>query len=409
MRIGIFTDSYPPYINGVSTSIVMLEKELRKMGHQVYIITVNDKGHKYKYEKNVIRIPGIPVGIYDYRFTSIYPIRIINKIKKMNLDVIHSQTEFGVGTFARIIARQFNIPIVHTYHTAYEDYVHYITHGHFNKPSKKIVQYITKFYCDKTVTELIVPTKKIYNFFKEKYKYDRNIHVIPTGIDTEKFYKEKFKKEEIIELKKKIGLKNDDFVILFVGRIGKEKSIDLLIDEQKDIVKKYPKAKLVIIGAGPDEELCHEQIKKNKLENNVIMVGKVPLEDMPKYYQLGNVFVTASRTETQGLTVIEAMAASLPVVAANDESFQDIVIDDLNGYLFNNKKEYRKIIEDLIKDEDKLVYLSRQARMSSENFSSKIFAQRILEVYKSVVIPNASNGSFLSIAKNVFKNGFRGK
>ena len=139
------------------------------------------------------------------------------------------------------------------------------------------------------------------------------------------------------------------------------------------------------------------------------MVGKVPLEDMPKYYQLGNIFVTASRTETQGLTVIEAKAASLPVVAANDESFQDIVIDDLNGYLFNNKKEYRKIIEDLIKDEDKLVYLSRQARMSSENFSSKIFAQRILEVYKSVVIPNASNGSFLSIAKNVFKNGFRGK
>lgn len=410
MRIGIFTDSYPPYINGVSTSIVMLEKELRKMGHQVYIITVNDKGHKYKYDNHVIRIPGIPVGIYDYRFTSIYPIRIINKIKKMNLDVIHSQTEFGVGTFSRIIAKQFNIPIVHTYHTAYEDYVHYITHGHFNKPSKKIVEYITKFYCDKTVTELIVPTKKIYNFFKEKYKYDRNIHIIPTGIDTEKFYKEKFKKEEIDDLKKKIGLEKDDFVILFVGRIGKEKSIDLLIEEQKNIVKKHKNAKLVIVGAGPDEEICHDLIKKNKLENNVLMVGKVPLDDMPKYYQIANVFATASRTETQGLTVIEAMAASLPVIAADDESFQDIVIDDLNGYLFKNKKEYYKIMEDLIKDEEKLVYLSRQARNSSENFSSKIFAQRILDVYESVVSPdNVSNGSFFARAKDVFKKGFRGK
>ena len=409
MRIGIFTDSYPPYINGVSTSIVMLERELRKMGHQVYIITVNDKGHKYKYDNHVIRIPGIPVGIYDYRFTSIYPIRIINKIKKMNLDVIHSQTEFGVGTFARIISRQFNIPLVHTYHTAYEDYVHYITHGHFNKPSKKIVQYITKFYCDKTATELIVPTKKIYNFFKEKYKYDRNIYVIPTGIDTEKFYKERFKQEDVDSLRKQIGLNPDDFVILFVGRIGKEKSIDLLIEEQKNIVKKYPKAKLVIVGAGPDEDLCKAQIKKYKLENNVIMTGKVPLEEMPKYYQIANVFATASRTETQGLTVIEAMAASLPVIAANDESFEDIVVDDLNGFLFKNKKEYRNYVESLIKDEEKLLYLSRQARLASDNFSSKIFAERILEVYKSVVKDDSSNRGFFKIAKSVFKKGFLGK
>ena len=172
MRIGIFTDTYPPYINGVSTSIQMLEKALKRKGHQVYIVTVNTKNMKYEYEKNgkVIRIPGIPTGIYDYRLTSIYPVRLINKIKKWNLDVIHSHTEFGVGTFARIISKQFDIPLVHTYHTMYEDYVHYITHGHFDRGSKKIVEYITKFYCDKTASELIVPSKKTYDLFKEKYK-----------------------------------------------------------------------------------------------------------------------------------------------------------------------------------------------------------------------------------------------
>ena len=126
MRIGIFTDTYPPYINGVSTSIVMLKNALEKQGHQVFVVTVNADKMSYKYEDNnkIIRLPGVPIGIYDYRLTGIYPLKAINKIKKWHLDVIHSHTEFGVGTFARIIAKQFCIPLVHTYHTMYEDYVH---------------------------------------------------------------------------------------------------------------------------------------------------------------------------------------------------------------------------------------------------------------------------------------------
>ncbi len=170
MRVGIFTDTYPPFINGVSTSISMLEAGLRALGHEVYIVTVNPDNMSYKYEDDdrIVRIPGIPIGIYDYRLTGIYPIKTINKIKSWKLDVIHSHTEFGIGTFARIVAKQFDIPLVHTYHTMYEDYVHYITHGYFDKSSKKIVEYLTKFYCDKTARELIVPSKKTYNLFKEK-------------------------------------------------------------------------------------------------------------------------------------------------------------------------------------------------------------------------------------------------
>ena len=192
MRIGIFTDTYVPFINGVTTSVLMLKEALEKKGHDVYIVTVNNDSLHYKYEdeNKIIRIPGVPTGIYDYRLTGIYPLKAINKIKKWNLDVIHSQTEFGVGTFARIIAKQFNIPLVHTYHTMYEDYIHYITKGYFKKSSKKLVEYFTLFYCDKTITELVVPTKKTYELFKEKYKVDRNIYIVPTGIDVERFYRE---------------------------------------------------------------------------------------------------------------------------------------------------------------------------------------------------------------------------
>ena len=145
MRIGIFTDTFTPFINGVTTSVLMLKKGLEKKGHKVYVISVNPGTMKFSLDSTgtVLRIPGIPIGIYDYRLTGIYPFKAMKQIKKWKLDIIHSQTEFGVGTFARIVSKQLNIPLVHTYHTMYEDYVHYITHGYFDKPSKKIVEYLT--------------------------------------------------------------------------------------------------------------------------------------------------------------------------------------------------------------------------------------------------------------------------
>ena len=413
MRIGIFTDTYPPYINGVSTSVAMLENALKKKGHQVYIVTVNPDNMSYKYEDNdhIVRIPGIPTGIYDYRLTGIYPLRALKKIKKWNLDVIHSHTEFGVGTFARIVAGQFNIPLVHTYHTMYEDYIHYITKGYFMGPSKKIVEYLTKFYCDQTATELIVPTKKTYDLFKKKYKVNRNVHIIPTGIEIERFYKENFKQKELDELRGKIGLKKDDFVILFVGRLAKEKSVDVLIDAHASICKKYPHAKLLIIGDGPDMQKFQKQAEKLKISDNVIFTGKVPWAEVPKYYSISSVFATASKSETQGLTVIEAMAASIPVVCVLDESFEDAVIDGLNGYFFKNKRQYKKQIEELINDSSKVKQFGKQARINADAHSSKYFAERVLDVYKIAIgITNEkSNKSFLGKFKKVLGKRINGK
>lgn len=411
MRIGLFTDTYPPYINGVSTSIAMLKNALEKKGHQVFVVTINPDERKYRYEENgrVIRIPGIPIPLYDYRLSGIYPIRIVEKIRKWNLDVIHSHTEFGIGTFARIIAKQLDIPLVHTYHTMYEDYVYYITKGYFDGPSKKIVEYLTKFYCDKTATELIVPTKKTYNLFKEKYHVDRNIHIVPTGIEIDRFYKEKYKLKDTLALKEKIGLKKDDAVILFVGRLGKEKSVDVLIDGQASIVKKYPNCKLVIIGDGPDLEHFKALAHKHKIDDKVIFTGKVPWEEIPRYYQIADIFATASRTETQGLTVIEAMAASIPVVAADDESFRNIIIDDLNGYLFKNKRVYRTRIEKLLADHDKLNKIGKQARISTEPYSTKYFAEKVLDVYNLAIGDKPKDRSFLGRMRRVIKRGFNGK
>ncbi|MEG0826104.1 MAG: glycosyltransferase family 4 protein [Bacilli bacterium] len=409
MRIGIFTDTYPPYINGVSTSIAMLEKALIKQGHQVFIVTVNSEKYSYENEEKIIRIPGIPIGIYDYRLTGVYPLRAISKIKEWNLDIIHSHTEFGVGTFARIIAKQLNIPLVHTYHTMYEDYIHYITKGYFLAPGKKIVEYLTKFYCDKTATELIVPTKKAYDLFKEKYKFDRNVNIVPTGIELERFYKENNELVETNKIKKELNIEANDFVIISVGRLAAEKSFELLIEGHTEIVKKNKHAKLLIIGDGPDSEKYKELASKLKIRENVIFTGKVPWEEIHKYYQLATVFATASRTETQGLTVIEAMAASIAVICADDESFKEVVIDNLNGKLFSDQKDYVKVVLELMNDKEKIQKMGKQARISSEVHSSRCFAEQVLAVYKIAIKPNMKKTTFFGKLKNVVKKGFNGK
>lgn len=405
MRIGLFTDTYPPYINGVSTSVMMLKNGLEKLGHTVYVVTVNSESFSYRSEDNVLMIPGVPIGILDYRLTSLYPMKAKKIIKSWNLDVIHSHTEFGVGSFARFFSKQYNIPLVHTYHTMYEEYIYYITKGYFDGPSKKLVEYLTLFLCDKTVEELIVPTKKAYDLFKNKYKVKRNVHIIPTGIDVKRFYKENIDKKEKEALRKDIGLNKNDYVVMFVGRIAKEKNIEFLINAHKKLIKKNKNAKLVIVGDGPDVKDLFELVDKNKLNKNVIFTGKVSWDKVPIYYALCDVFVTSSTSETQGLTVIEAMAASKPVVAIKDESFEIVIENEKNGLFFTNEKEYINLIEKLYNDKEYANKIGRKACDKAKLYSEKAYAKNVLEIYNMVIKrdTNIFNKTFHNIKKIVSK------
>lgn len=402
MRIGLFTDTYPPFINGVSTSVFMLKKALERAGHQVFVVTINTETFHYGYDENdtVVRIPGLPIGLYDYRVSTVYPLKAMNIIRKWKLDVIHSHTEFSVGTFARFISRQFNIPLVHTYHTLYEDYVYYITKGYFDKPSKKIVEYLTQFYCDKTANELIVPTKKIYDLIKEKYNVDKNIYIIPTGIEVERFYKENVNSKKVEEIGKKLKITDKDFVIIFVGRMAQEKNVDLLLSAQKKLVEKDKNIKLLMVGDGPDLDNYKKTVKDYGIDKNVIFVGKVPWETVPQYYRLADVFATASTSETQGLTVIEAMAASVAPLCINDESFKNTVEDGYNGEIFKDEDEYVEIVRDLREHTKKLNMLQKQARLNAEIHSSKYYGERVADVYKHA-IENKKYDNFGVIGKLV--------
>lgn len=387
MRIGLFTDTYPPYINGVSTSVEMLKNALEKKGHTVYVVTINDSAIKYKYdeEKHILRMPGIPIGIYDYRLSQIYPIKAINRIKEWKLDIIHSNTEFSIGIFARLFAKQFSIPLVHTYHTWYEDYVYYLTRGHFDRSSKKVIEYLAKFYCETTATELIVPTKKICNLFKEKYKFEKNINIIPTGIEIERFFCENVDKLEINKMKKFYNITKKDFTIIFVGRLAEEKNIKYIIDIEKMLSEKISNVKLLIVGDGPARNDYEAYSKELNLEEKVIFTGRAAWEDMPIYYHMADAFITASQSETQGLTVIEAMASSIVPICINDDAFLETVVDSLNGIIFKTKEEALEKIINIIKDDKKRESIKRQARVTAEKCTSKYFAEAVLDVYERAI------------------------
>ncbi len=385
MRIGLFTDTYPPFINGVSTSVLMLKQGLEKLGHEVYVVTVNDESFSYKEEDGVLKIPSFPIGLMNFRQSGIYPLKALKIIKKWKLDIIHSHTEFSIGTFARLISKQLNIPLVHTYHTMYEEYIYYITKGYFDSASKKLVEYLTLFLCDKTIDELIVPTEKAKELFKDKYKVKRDVYVIPSGIDTTRFYKENIDKNEIINLKKDLGLKKTDFIVLYVGRIAKEKSIDFLINNFNSVLKQIPKAKMIIVGDGPDIKDLIDLSKKEGLENKIIFAGKAPWTDVPKYYSLCDVFVTASKTETQGLTVMEAMGASKPVVAIRDESFELMITDKKDGLFFDDEKSYVDMIYEVYKNKKLRDEISFNARLTADKYSPYNYAKNVLKVYEKVI------------------------
>lgn len=405
MRIGLFTDTYPPFINGVSTSVAMLKRALEQQGHTVYVVTVSSNALKHEYDEKerILKVAGIPIGIYDYRLSSIYPVTLINKMKKWNLDVIHSHTEFGVGILARLFAKQFNIPLVHTYHTLYEDYTHYITHGYFEKSSKKIVEYLTKFYCDKTANELIVPTNKIYSLFKEKYNFTKNIHIIPTGIEVDRFFEENINKKEVEALKKKLGLKKNEFTILFVGRLAEEKNVEFLIEAQKKLVEYDDHIKLLIVGDGPDKQK-YEQLAENLgLKDNIIFNGKAAWEEIPIYYHASNVFATASTTETQGLTVIEAMAAGVPPLCIDDDSFRGTVTDELNGRVFKNQEEYINQVTEFYENKKIIDAYSKQARVQAEHCSSRSYASSVLEVYQRALKEKKERTGIFTKIVNFFK------
>ncbi|BBF44991.1 glycosyltransferase LafA, responsible for the formation of Glc-DAG [Lachnospiraceae bacterium KM106-2] len=383
MNIGLFTDTYYPEINGVANSVFVLKSELEKRGHNVYVFTTTTPGSP-DYEFNVFRLHSIPfVFMPDRRVGMFYDRKLAAMIRRLNLDIIHTHTEFSLRLFACTMAKELNIPIVHTYHTIYEDYTHYFAPiKPLNKGAKAFARKYTKRVCNQ-VEEVIVPTEKTKELL-EAYHVYKNINVVPTGIMLSKFSPSNFSKEEIEAEKRALGIAEDDKVILYLGRVSPEKNIEELIQNLPALKAKHDNVRFVIIGAGPDIENLQKITKEEQMEDTVIFAGEKPWDKIGFYYQLGDVFVSASQSETQGLTYIEAMAAGLPVVARDDRCLDEILQNGYNGYKFHDGEEFVAGLEKVLFGDTSVDYRQNSINMVA-NYSVEAFGESIEEIYTKVI------------------------
>lgn len=392
MRIGLFTDTYLPEINGVVSSIHTLRIQLEKNGHIVYVVTTKSESVEDDSDEHVLRLSGIELKkLYGYVLTSPIHIFAYNQIKEMNLDIIHAHTEFGVGIFARIIAKMQGLPLVSTYHTTYEDYTHYVNiikSETVDKLAKKAVSSLSKLYGDSS-TEMIAPSEKTREMLL-RYGIKKNIYVIPTGLDLDRFSNKHITKTDTHKIREQYGVLDNECLIIFVGRIAKEKSIDFVIEGFSYLKERKVPCKFMIVGAGPDEELLHQQVKKLNLDDIVIFAGKKQSNLIPLFYHASDCFVSASLTETQGMTYIEALASGLPVFARYDDVLTEIVIEDETGYYFSTPEEFANKVERYLSlSNDKKHEFSKKAINHVKPYDCQDFYEKIIHVYK-IAIANYS-------------------
>lgn len=383
MNIGIFTDAYYPQINGVVISTQILKEELENLGHKVTVITVSDPNIENEQE-GVLRLKSIPFAVLpNFRVGQVYSHKMMKAIKALNLDIIHTQTEFSLGIFARIISKRLHIPIVHTYHTMYEDYTHYFSPKRMEKTAKKMTQKLSCFLC-KTVDSVIVPTKKVEDKLID-YGFKKAINVIPTGVNLRPFEPSYYSLKDVQETREELNIDKSNKVILFVGRLAKEKSIDVLLNAMPDVIKKNPNTILLIVGDGPEMDNLKALAENLRCQKNIVFAGKKPWATIGKYYQVATVFVSASTSETQGLTYIEAMAAKKTVIAKYDTNLEETISDGITGRFFFEDHELAPLLNNVLKDELLSRYLAKNGYDSVKNASSVVFGESVEEVYYNTV------------------------
>ena len=388
MRIVVFTDAYPPYINGVATSCYNLVSVLKKNGHDVLVVAPQAEDGPTKVVDNVIYMKGIPLKkMYGYRMTALYSSKIFKMVKAFKPDVIHIQTDFTIGQFARICIRKLkNIPTVYTYHTAYEDYTYYAVKGMLDRVAKRFVRSYAK-NAAKTMTEYITPSDKTKAYMRSCGS-DAYINVIPTGLDFSIFKKENIDYNAIEEFKKAHGVDKDTKVFLILGRVAQEKSMDVSINGFHVFRKTYPniKVKMFVVGDGPQKNEL-EQLSKDLGEQDYIeFLGSVPAKEVPFYYHLADIYTSASTTETQGLTFMESMAAGTPVLARFDTQLESVIIDNETGFFFTDLDSFVvKANRILSLSKEELEQVINKAYVEVDTYSIDKFYENIIRVYQRAI------------------------
>lgn len=380
MKILITTDLFFVETNGVVTSVRNLMDELKKNGHDVRVLSIANKMKSYK-NGDITLIRSMPIKVYNgTRMPTSYRHKLIKELVEWKPDVIHSQCEFFSFGFARYISKKTGAPIVHTYHTMYEDYVGYVFL--IKKFGRWVARKITKRFLEH-VDSVIVPTEKVKNRHIENgVKCEFN--VIPSGINLDQ-HKQRISIEQRNEIRRRYGISEDKTVLINLGRIANEKNIDELVEYFARVSVNRKNVLLMIVGDGPAREHLQNKVSDMNMSEKIIFTGMVSPSDVHEYYQSADIFVSASTSETQGLTYIEAAANSLPLLCRYDECLNNVIVQGENGFAYKDESEFANALDVILATEDNPRAMGHRSEAIVQQFDKKIFAESVMRVYTSAI------------------------
>lgn len=383
MKILITTDLYTTATNGVVTSVRNLMDELTKKGHEIRVLTVSENLKSHKGE-NIYYIKSLPLGVIypDVRMPiSHHHHRFIQELIDWKPDLIHSQCEFFSYQFAQYISRKTAAPIVHTYHTLYEQYVTYIF------PSQRIGAYLVGKLSKHRLRKaeaIVAPTAKVETVLKN-YGLHNPIHIVPSGIALEQ-HKQRITEEERNRKRSELGIPENALVLLNLGRLGSEKNLTELIELFSIARLHNSNLILMIVGDGPARKELEETADNLGVRDFVIFTGMVAPEEVYTYYQLGDVFVSASTSETQGLTYLEAAANGLPLLCRKDPCLDGVLVEGRNGWEYEAEEEFCDIIDAILSNPEWCQRAGTQSEQIAAAFDKSCFADKIEDIYETVML-----------------------
>lgn len=385
MKIALFTETYLPYINGVVTHVKALHDGLEHLGHEVLVVTVDTKARRHYIKDGVLYCPAKEMKkLYHFGLASPFSGKRYRMLRDFEPDVIHIHQEFGIGLSGARIAKKLDKPLVYTLHTMYDDYLYYIVPERLTPLLRRIAHRYFR-YLGKSATELTGPSMKVQEYF-DMCGVHKSVNVVPNPVELDVFNPSNLNPEHIAAIRKQYGVADDETLVSFCGRLGKEKSVDVLLDNWAKYVKPDDKCKLMILGGGPCLPELTEQAKQLGIDKQVIFTDVIPHEKLPDYYGACQLYITASLSDTNSISMKEAMATGLPVLHIKDPLNAGQVVDGVNGFIYRNAEEMYAILKryQAMTNEEKAA-LTASVINSVKIYGCEALAKYLVGVYEKAI------------------------